>query len=113
MKHIKTFEGIIDPNIDHSKKFWLVRTDSPYLEISLNKMNKTKDEIIRFLNNKLIKHHEKIYIPINDYEGSWNGPLTGGTSYKEEGFEYKGEMEVTSEEIEDWNIKNAVKKYNL
>jgi len=113
MKYIKKFEGIIDPNIDRSQKFWLVRTDSPYFEISLNKMNKSDDEIQRFLNNQYRKDNAKLYIPINDYEGSWNSERTGKNSYTQDGFEYQGEMEVTPEEIEEWNMKNSIKKYNL
>lgn len=132
MKYIKIFE-----NIDYDiRKVWLIRTSMPYLEISIDKIGLTKEQKQYLLTNKYVTGKEKYY-------DSWSGktviikkiyiieasekekkkyPSIVNWSPFQDGLEklrnfnnidYQGEIKVTKQDLKEWEIKNAAKKYNI
>jgi hypothetical protein len=127
MKHIKTFED------SSNGEYWLIRTDEPYLSISLNKLNLPKKQKDYLLNNPYVTGKEafkdyennvygttlklnKIFIPDTNFNNhlytSWM-PYKENSSntrafkiYDELNFTYKGEVNIEPYEIEAF-------KYNL
>ena len=115
MKYLKYFEQ------KEVKKLWLIRTDSPYLEISIDKINLPQKQKDYLLNNdyvtgkRLYREDDKvidlskIYVPDSDekYAYSWS-PYNGHglDIFTSLGFIYQGEVEVTEDELRS-------KKYNL
>lgn len=119
MKYLKYFEE------EYKKKLWLVRTDSPYLEISLNKLNLPQKQKDFILNNEYITGQKKYYDPWFDKYYIIKKAYIADSNYRIEDyivwepyksrlkhlnqfykFEYMGEVKVTEEEIRAY-------KYNL
>lgn len=122
MIHIKLFEELTEPIY-----FWKVRADAPYLEYSLIKLGATKTQIRNMVNNINIKDDKYIYIAPKAADKSkdnnhlaWNhenkkiwDDITLNSGYDgfiKQGYIYKGEVEITPEEIEMMRNQN---KYNL
>jgi len=113
MKYLKTYEE------SKNKNFWLVRTDEPYLLASLYKLGANDKQIDLIRKNVIIKNNSKAYIGINNFGRiDWN-PYRGTysdynyTSFKNTGYKYQGELELTSEDIKNWELKENTKKFNL
>ena len=121
MKYIKKFE-----NHEYIGEFWLIRTDKPYMELSLHKIGATQSEIERFNLSSTYKLHDKIYISMrynfvngvidglnNDNCGWMPGDANGDFFYIKNKFNYMGEVIITDEDIEEYSIKKNIEKYNL
>ena len=108
---IKKFEELED-NID--KRYWLISCVSPFLEISLYKLNVSKENRELFLKNTLIKKCKYIYIAPYFGVQTWSGFMTAGKKYFDDtNFEYQGKLKITSEDVENWKMKKGAEKYNL
>ena len=122
MKYIKKFENNTD------KDLWLIRTDEPYLEISIDKLNLPQKQKDYLLNNQYIKGEKKYYNDDNklikikkiyvidankdiEHYYLWDPQNEEEIGLKD--YIYRGEVEVTPEDIENWKIKNTANKYNL
>ena len=132
MKYIKIFE-----NIDYDiRKVWLIRTSIPYLEISIDKIGLTKEQKQYLLTNKYITGEKeyynawnnktikikKIYIIEASEKEKKKYPAIVNWSPFQDGLEklrnfnnidYQGEIKVTKQDLKEWEIKNAAKKYNI
>lgn len=121
MKYIKKFE-----NNEYDGEFWLMRTDAPYLEISLQIIGVSQSEIKQIIYSKRIKKSDKCYISmrynivdgkivgLNNDKWSWMpGDSNGKRWYINERLNYMGEVIVTDEDIEEYNLKKDAEKYNL
>jgi hypothetical protein len=101
-------------NLKYSNSFWLVKKNSPYFEISLDKLNVPEKLKNKYLSNRFIKTAavNKIYIsPFEDtHKQSWS---ERSNVYESRNFVYEGEIKITREDIEDWKIKKESEKYNL
>ena len=112
MKYIKKYE-IIQTNRDD--KFWKVQTIMPNFEISLDKIGVSEKDKMSFVSKKYynnISDYKYIYIQI-DYakwlpQGMWSW-----SSEEPKLSQNMGEIEVTREDIDDWNLNNDQNKYNL
>jgi hypothetical protein len=111
MKHLKSYESL-----NELVYFWRIKVKQPYLEYSLIKLGATKIQIHHMLNNSIFIEDEYIYVAINsrktekDYI-SWNPySRSGYNDYIEDGYIYKGILDITLEEIEFMKNQN---KYNL
>lgn len=104
MEYIKMFEN-------HNKKYyWRIRVEEPYFSISINKLNLSKNQKDYLLDNNLIRKEKYIYIS-DYYAYSWIKDKSN--SYKNSGYIYKGDVEVTPEDIQNWEISKDLEKYNL
>jgi len=99
-------------------KFWKFRADSPYLEISLKKINPGRD--FSFLTDRIEKKHVILgnWYRKNDSVSGWEyDDIDNFDDYIDDvahgRLEYMGEPEVTEEDIEQWNLEQDSKKYNL
>ena len=93
-------------------KFWLIRTDEPYYEISLRKLKWPEYDINRMIikNEHIIKFNT-IYVS-DEYQ--WMpGNNYGKNYYEKENYIYQGEVNVTDEDILNYNIQKNSKKFNL
>lgn len=100
--------------------FWLIRTESPYFEFSLEKFELTdekKREFIGVCERGMRARGEFVYIAPYDIESltSWSWmPYIGGKEYYEkDGYIYKGEVKLSKKEEEECRIILMTKKYNL
>jgi hypothetical protein len=115
----KLFEKLND-----KKRFWLLdldikSDDDTYRLASLMKIGCTDDEI-EFMLNLFDGMEEMIYINLNsgvnsgvDEAGYMPGDKIGYDWYKDNGYEYMGEIIPTEEDIERAEIKLDADKYNL
>lgn len=112
MKYIRLFEQDKKPE----NEFWKVRTDTPYYEISLDKMGMTEDEKEYFLYDREMYFKRKhIYIGL-EWEGIGSNYYYGiDMNAFSTGYKYSGEIEdeITQEDIEKWIFENDINKYNL
>lgn len=117
MKYIKLFE---EQHKTPDNEYWKVRTDTPYFEISIDKIGMTEDEKKEYLEYRRIgvSSFEKKYI----YLGIQYGIGAGSAFYfaedpnpfkSDKTFKFSGEPEITTEDLEKWNFENTVNKYNL
>jgi len=112
MKYIKTYESVYDEG-----KYWKIRLDTPYYEISLDKIGMSYKEQTGYLDINYIK----TYSDLTDVMYIGTGTVKHGTDYYWAStrrldfnqFEYMGEPEITENDIKEWNFKNDIKKYNL
>lgn len=105
---IKKFEELED------KRYWLIRCDHPFLEISLYKLDVSKDRRNLYLKNTIFKKYKNIYIV--PYFGTQTWGVFNSVSKKafdENNFDYQGKLKITAEDIENWKIKKEAEKYNL
>ena len=99
-------------------EFWKVRTDTPYFEISLEKIGMTKDEQEEYENlvisERYFNNRKYFYIGLK-CEGIGSNYYYGFEKSDFKNYIYSGEIEkeITSEDIEKWKLKNDVNKYNL
>ena len=118
MKYLKTYESYEKPK----NCYWKVRTDTPYFEISLDKMGMVEDEKLDYIqmrdDNNLI-NQEYVYVALN-YDINITGTIGSEFYYDNysrafDDYEYLGEIEkeITPEDIEEWHLKNDAKRYNL
>ena len=124
MKNIKTYE-----QLSNTQTYWKIRTDEPYLEASLYKLDLPDKQIDYILTNENITgcyyDDEKlthVYIPDsnNNIEvlDSWNAcnneNENGHYSYNRKGYIYKGEVEMTLDEAKTiLNVHKYTSKYNI
>jgi hypothetical protein len=126
MKYIKLFEDQPAQKA-FDKKYWLVKTAKPYFEISLRKIGMPEREIERFKSrvkdNGYISKYSNMYITSVSYYNS-DGAIKQiwqlqffKANYKaqleRDFYEFKGKVNITPDEIEEWNMKNIANKYNL
>jgi hypothetical protein len=109
--NFKVFENV------ENKKYWLVRCDYPFLEISLYKLNASKEIIDWYSNiNKWVyeKNYKNIYIAPFDGDPKWNVFNTSGKKdFENVKYVFQGKLKITPEDIEDWKLKKKSYKYNL
>lgn len=112
MKYIKKFETIIN---GYKGEFWLVRTDSPYYEVSLDKVG-LSNEIKLYTTYNYFKRKglKKIYVakPFNSDILEWI-PFRRKKFFIDQKYEYKGEIKPTEEEIKNFLIRKEAEKYNI
>lgn len=115
MKYIKTYEIHENKN-----KYWKVRTDSPYYEISLKNIGMSKDEEDTFLklrDNNNFQNRPVIYIEYwFDRPNTRESPYVwthGSLENETENPTYMGEVEISPEDIEEYEIITNSKKYNI
>ena len=116
MRYIKHFE---QKHKKSKNKFWMVRTDTPYYEISLDKIGMTEDEKKEYNKQDLnFDRMNYIYIGLNfdDYfpESIYYYDVDKN-EFDDEGYKYLGRIEnkITQKDIEKWQLENDAKKYNL
>lgn len=130
MKHLKYFEYQQE---EYKKPLWIIKTDQPYLDISIDKLNLSPQQKKYLLDNDYINHRrpytesngdiikfDKIYIrATNKIEDAsyWdyyqNGFEEDITSQTRDNMDFKGEVEITPDDIKEWEINNTANKYNL
>jgi hypothetical protein len=108
--------------------YWKIRTDRPYLEISLDKLNLPEKQQKYILNNPNITTKnfdgevlKYVYIPdstpdVENYYASWNpcrDEKKGNKNFNESGYVYKGELEITQKDIDDYNVAKGIVKFNI
>jgi hypothetical protein len=107
--NFKIFETVED------KRYWLIRCDYPYLEISLYKLNATKyvlDWALKVSEFVAKKKYKNIYIAPFGKRPEWDAfNITGREDFKK--YDFQGRLEITPEDIENWKIKKQSEKYNL
>lgn len=125
MKYIKNFENSIE-NTD--KMFYKVNI--PITEIKLNallwKLGQNPEDNKSYVKSVVsgeiftgIDSFDYFYLSINEKEVkllrlSWmRGDENGFNYYVSRNYKYGGEIEVTDEDIENYNISLNIKKYNL
>jgi len=112
MKYLKKFENILDPG-----NFWLVDTDERYFEISLDKIGVREDVINNYcyLNIHSILNTGLKFIFITKIGFVMWSDCTKyeKTEAIEQGYEYKGDIFITKEDIENYKVKIEAKKFNL
>jgi hypothetical protein len=115
MKYIKLFE-IWNKTI---KEYWKVIYDEN-INIKLDKLGISEETQLRIYEhyNELIelnciRKEPFLWLSYDGYEWSWDFNDTGGKSFANAGYNNKGEVEVTEKEIEDWQVNQSAKKYNL
>jgi len=110
-------------------KYWKVILEEPYFSISLDKLNvPDKDKDLIFYPSALNAFRNRVNPPhpIFIMKGKGKNTMRKWTPsewtwihladehiIKKQGFEYQGEIPITEEDIEEWNLKNDAKKYNL
>jgi len=115
MKYIKQFENIT------SKNFWLVKTKMPDFEIALKKLKFTEFQINYFLTNTFIKKNKmkQIFIPMNYgnptkyYDATSTEFDVSKQDLEQDGYKYMGSVDITKQDLLDWEKENKAKKYNL
>lgn len=120
MKYIKQFENIT------SKNFWLVKTKMPDFEIALKKLKLTEFQINYFLTNTFIKKNKmkQIFIPMNygnptkyydatSTEFDVSGRSPSKVRLEQDGYKYMGSVDITKQDLLDWEKENKAKKYNI
>lgn len=94
--------------------FWKISTKQHYLEASLVKLNVSEIQIRNFVNNINIIGEDKVLVAPRANSGShlaWNKDCKAGfDGFKEQGYVYKGELEISKDEIDSLLSAN---KYNL
>lgn len=117
MKYIKYFED------QYIRRFWLIRTDSPYLEISIDKLNLPQKQKDFLLNNEYITGKKRFYHSWDNKYYTIRKVYIADSNYRPEDYNiwelgkdklihfyahhvYMGEVEVTEEELKAY-------KYNL
>lgn len=137
MKYIQLFEEL---QLSGKNQFWKVRSKTPYFEIALRKLCIDNDEYEQFFVdnpgitkwlNKRNKRFQNDYIYLEiDYnaggigaEIQWSGNKEGfnypeGTHpqlgyHKARVSEYMGEMEITQQDIDEWQLEHDANKYNI
>jgi len=107
MKYIKKFEDFENKIIPGVNVYWKVRTDSPYYEISLEKIGMNDDEIENFLEMRPDFNDSVVYIELC-WEGIGSNYYWADSviSFIDDDPKYLGEVEIVPEEIEG-------RKYNL
>lgn len=115
MKYIKTFEAV-EPK--EYGEYWKINTDTPYYEISLNKIGMPKDVQKDYIDSDIkrsFKRYEFIFIlkaqanNPSGFDWSWSDYES---AYKKK-FRNMGEVEITTEDIEEWELNKNANKYNL
>jgi len=99
-------------NIDNRKKFWKVRTDEPYFEASLYKLDTPYNDVEFYIKNEIIlsKKSGYVYVAPHDKRAkcSWNNSEYGKEYYEKDGLIYQGEVEITEQDIKDMKIKKEL-----
>jgi hypothetical protein len=125
MKYIKTFEIRTTWNPAQEGVYWKIRTDTPYYQIGLDKIKMPDDIKIDYLDSEIrsryfttspfvfISKRTALYSPGDlEIEFEWSWSLFESNLIKQK-LKNMGEVEITSEDLEEWKFKNTVNKYNL
>jgi len=109
MKYIKTYEKLSNIIII----YWKVRTDKPYLEISLDKLKSEYGCDINYDDYTDLKEFDKVYIILlmSSEGNTWR--FCAGEFRKDYETKYLGEVEVTDDDIYEYNLRKTQNKYNL
>jgi len=90
--------------------WWTIRTEQPYLEISLKKIGMTDIEAF-IKRNPSLRDHKKISVLCHNKDYSWTA---GNISMSDWSIcTFLGEVEVTPDDIKEWKILKDAEKYNL
>lgn len=115
MKYIKLFENqTAQKHLIFDRKYWLIKTAEPYLEISLRKIGMPEREIERFKDNGYISKYSNMYITSMSYYNSddkikqiWQLEFFKA-NYKiqleKDGHEFKGKVNVTPMFLVNFNL---------
>jgi hypothetical protein len=108
MKHITKYNKMTQD------KYWKVDTIMPNFEISLDKIGVSEEYRLRLINNRYdnIKMYNYVYMVISYAEWLPKGMWSWGSDPPEIS-KYMGEVEVTKDDIKQWNFKNSQTKYNI
>ena len=119
MKYIKKFE-----DLDVTKIFYLVDTKMPNFEISLNKIGMDEEwkkhwltdvysfiEYYKYDKIILIVSLEKDRFGMLDY--SYEPYSEKEMNYYNKRAKYMGEVEITSEDIKQYEVEKSAEKYNI
>ena len=115
MKHLKYFEYDIKYNFEII--CWAIKTKMKDLEVSLDKIGLNKkdsqysDIIIKIKELKKINKNDYVFIEClkTDNFKIWSCSITKPKSITE----YKGKVEITETDIENYKLKTDSEKYNL
>jgi len=136
MEHLKTISELFDTdNKNETKKYWLLCTKHPYFDTALDKIEVLNNEkIIRksdFMNVKVNRvfgataiNDDLIFIAYDSSEkwsmlGSkyqWmsvSKDFTSENYLNKAGCEYQGDIDVSKEILDRYNIEKSISKYNL
>ena len=109
MKYIKTYEK-------KSEKFWKIPTkDKEEYIVALNKIGMSEKDIEYWID--IIKPGNYDYILFHNNNGEWMWSGVDSKDYLGQRWidkpGYQGEVKITPEDIEFYNLKKTAKKYNL
>ena len=109
MKYLMKLEELWN---EKNEIYWKIQTTLPNMEIALNKIGMDKEDIEDWLNKTLRNryvNHQYIFLFKDIYSNAWQwSELDYNSTAK-----YMGEIEITPEEIDEYNMKQSAKKYNL
>lgn len=116
MKYIKSYEKAKAKHSNISKMYWALPTDERYLE-SLRKINVSESLIVFFLNHNQNKYIYISYDSTDIQPWSWM-PLfyqekEGSDWYDSNDYKFYGYINMTEDEIEEFEMKKKIVKYNL
>jgi hypothetical protein len=103
-KNFKKFE-----NSKNTGFYWKVNTKQPNFRISLDKIGMPIDKINIF--SAWFHNSEDIYV-FKEVSGLWSWVSIDADDSKWDNI-YMGEIKITKDDIEKWEVKEAAKKYNL
>jgi len=104
MKYIKLFETA------KQRKYWSIDFTKPYLRVKVYKSSLSEDRKKAIIDYATYHGFETriLYVEPERNELDWNS----FNQYEMNG-EYQGEIEITPEDIEDYNRKQDAERYNL
>ena len=127
MKYLKTYE-----NLKEEKKYWIIPIEEPFFSAGIYKlynMYSYIDDMEPFsyiekilINNDLItairpgrrKYQKTVIIDFQiPKDSTYWGWGDDEKWQREHGYKYMGELEITNEDIENYNIFKEIEKYNL
>jgi len=106
---------IFESNSD--KKYWRIKIsknedDSEFIDVQLYKIGMSEKEIKEFA--YLHNHFKDVFVGYNSYS-TYYYSYTGANDdfFDRNGYEYMGRVEITDEDIADYEMRKNTKKYNL
>jgi len=111
MKHLKQFENTAP--LYPEMCYWKTRRKSPHFEACMDRIGISKERQIMFQNDRHNYEGKFMYF---GYEGpEYDIFYFTNTDYYENDprYKYMGFIEASPEEVEEWQMKKDIKKYNL
>jgi len=122
--HIKIYEDFFESK-SYDKKYWTVNITQPYFEISLDKLGfeyEYEGDFIDIIRTQLKNKNKHIFITCftsitkGIKKTYWDYEIFNIESREElisNNYKYKGDVPVSQEEIDKWNLEHEINKYNL